>query len=132
MIVFERVRVPIKSMRNNDLFFVDVDLLHVPAEKIHAANHFANGINDISQIQIARCDLVQHWREKEKVFAIDNGDLKVRISALLKLQGRIKPTEAAAENKYTSFIRSMMDNLSRNGWNAYRIRKAAVYRHNNR
>src|SRR5881392_1669941 len=104
MIVFERVRVPIKSMRNNDLFFIDVDLVHVTAEKIHAANHFADRINDVRQIQIARRDLVQHWREKEKVFAIDNGDLKARISALLKLQGRIKPTEAAAENKDMGFV----------------------------
>ena len=108
MIVFERVRVPIKSMRNNDSFFIDVDLVHVTAEKIHAANHFADRINDVRQIQIARRDLVQHRREKEKVFAIDNGDLKARISALLKLQGRIKPTEAAAENKDTSFVRHMM------------------------
>jgi hypothetical protein len=88
-------------MRNNDLFFVDVDLVHVTAEKIHAANHFADRIHDVCQIHIARRDLVQHWGEKEKVFAIDNRDLTARISALLKLQGRIKPTKAAAENKDT-------------------------------
>src|SRR5438552_19202409 len=108
MIVFERVRVPIKAMRNNDLLFVDIDLAHIAAEKIHAANHFTDRINDVRQIQIARRDLVQHWREKEKVFAIDNRDLKARISALLKLQGRIKPTEAAAENKDTGFVWHMM------------------------
>src|SRR5437870_11753525 len=104
MILFERVRVPIKAMLNNDLFFVDIDLAHIAAEKIHAANHFTDRINDVRQIQVARRDLVQHWREKEKVFAIDNRDLKARISALLKLQGRIKPTEAAAENKDTRFL----------------------------
>src|SRR5207247_9825061 len=99
MIVFERVRVPIKSMRNNDLFFVDVDLVHVTAEKIHAANHFADRINDVRQIQIARRDLVQHWGEKEKVFAIDNCDLKARTSALLKFKRRVKPAEPAARNE---------------------------------
>src|SRR5881398_2796957 len=101
MIVFERVRVPIKSMRNNDLFFVDVDLLHVPAEKIHAANHFANGINDISQIQIARGDLVQHWREQKEVLAIYDSHLKPRVSKLFELQRCIQPAKAAAENKNT-------------------------------
>src|SRR5436190_13051388 len=127
MIVFERVRVPIKSMRNNDLFFIDVDLVHVTAEKIHAANHFADRINDVRQIQIARRDLVQHWREKEKVFAIDNCDLKARISALLKLQGRVKPTEAAAENKNTRLV-CHTDDLSQEQRNAYRNPKAAEYR----
>src|SRR5438552_13209510 len=109
MIVFERVRVPIKAMRNNDLFFVDIDLAHIAAEKIHAANHFTDRINDVRQIQIARRDLVQHSREKEKVLASDNCDLKARLSALLKLQGRIKPTEAAAENKDTRLVRHTDD-----------------------
>src|SRR5215217_5122020 len=99
-------------MRNNDLFFVDVDLVHVTAEKIDAANHFADRINDVRQIQIACRYLVQHGCEKEKVFAIDNGDLKARISALLKLQRCIKHTEAAAENKDTRLVRHT-DDLSR-------------------
>src|SRR5205823_1365133 len=129
MIVFERVRVPIKSMRNNDLFFVDVDLLHVPAEKIHAANHFANGINDISQIQIARGDLVQHWREQKEVLAIYDSHLKPRVSKLFELQRCIQPAKAAAENKNTRFL-CHTDDLSRHQRNAYRNRKAAEYRRN--
>jgi len=40
------------------LFALDVDLVHVATEKIHAANHFSHGIDDIRQIQIARRDLV--------------------------------------------------------------------------
>src|SRR5438046_5991306 len=104
MIVFERVRVPIKSMRNNDLFFVDIDLLHVTAEKIHVANHFANGINDIRQVKIACRDLVQHWCKQKEGFAIYDSYLKPRGSALLKLQGRIETTEAAAENEDTRLI----------------------------
>src|SRR6266699_7043962 len=95
-------------MRNNDLLFVDVDLVHIAAEEIDVPNHLTDRINDVRQIQIARRDLVQHWREKEKVFAIDNRDLKARISPLLKLQGRIKPTEAAAKNKDTGFVRHTM------------------------
>jgi hypothetical protein len=47
MIVFERVRVPIESMRDDDLFLVNIDLLHVAAEEIRAADHFSDGIDDV-------------------------------------------------------------------------------------
>ena len=33
MIVFNRVRVVIEAMRNNDLLFLEVDLLHLAAEE---------------------------------------------------------------------------------------------------
>src|SRR6266480_2739164 len=105
MIVFERVRVPIKSMRNNDLFFIDVDLVHITAEKIHAANHFADRINDVRQIQIARRDLVQHRCEQKKVLAIDHRDFELRIATLLKFKRRVKPTEPAAKNENTCLVR---------------------------
>src|SRR5205814_8405092 len=59
--------------------------------------------------------------------AIDKFDLKTRISALLKLQSRVKPTEAAAENKDTRLV-CHTDDLSQEQRNAYRNPKAAEYR----
>src|SRR5205814_2865013 len=47
-----------KPCENHHLLALDVDLVHVATEKIHAANHFSHGIDDIRQIQIARRDLV--------------------------------------------------------------------------
>ena len=96
MVVFNRVRVVIEAMRNNDLLFLKVDLLHLAAEEIHAANHLANGINDVGQIQIARRDLVQHRSKEKKVLAINDRDFKARIIALLEFQRGIKSAEAAA------------------------------------
>src|SRR5262249_48425196 len=80
------------------------DLLHLAAEEIHAANHLANGINDVGQIQIARRDLVQHRSKEKKVLAINDRDFKARIVALLEFQRRIKSAEAAAENEDTRLV----------------------------
>src|SRR5215469_5124317 len=104
MVVIERVRVPIESMRNKNLFSLGVDLVHIATEKIHVANHFANRINDVCQIQIARGDLVQHRSKEKKVLAINDRDLKARIIALLEFQRGIKSAEAAAENEDTRLV----------------------------
>src|SRR5215831_11552489 len=104
MVVFKCVRVPIESMRDNNLFFPGVDLVHVAAEKVHAANHFADRINDVGQIQIARRDFVQHWREQEKVLAIYDRHFKPRIVALLEFQRSIKSAKAATENKHACLV----------------------------
>jgi hypothetical protein len=104
MIVFEHVRVPIETMRHHDLFFVDVDLVHVATEEIHVSNHLADGIDDVRQIQVARRDLVQHRRKQEKVLAIYDRDFEARIPAFLKLQRRIKPAEASAKNEDTRLV----------------------------
>src|SRR5215471_8316512 len=104
MIVFKRVRVPIETVRDNDLFFVNVDLVHIAAEKVHAANHFADRIDDVGQIQIARRNFMQHWREQKKVLAIYDSDLETWVPAFFKLQRRIQPAETAAENQNTRFV----------------------------
>jgi hypothetical protein len=96
--------VPIEAVRNDDLFPVDVYFVHVTAEEINVPNHFANRINDVRQIQIARRDLVQHWREQEKVLPIHDGDFESRIPALLKLQRRIKSAKSTTENENTGSL----------------------------
>jgi hypothetical protein len=47
-----------EAVRDHYLLALDVDLVDVAAEEIHATDHFSDGIDDIGQIQIARCDLV--------------------------------------------------------------------------
>ena len=49
-----------EAVRDHHLLALDVDLVDVAAKKIHAPDHFSDGIDDIGQIQIARRDLVQH------------------------------------------------------------------------
>src|SRR6516164_11776803 len=104
VIVVERVRMPIESMRDNDLFFIDIDLVHVAAEEIHVPNHFANRIDDVGQIQIAGCDLVQHRREQEEILPIYDSNFESRVPTFLEFQSRIKPAKSAAENEDTRLI----------------------------
>src|SRR5439155_1496492 len=80
------------------------DRLDIATEKIHAADHFSDGIDDVRQIQIARRDLVEHGSEEKKVLAIDDRDFESRIVALLEFQRGIKPAEAAAENQDTCLV----------------------------
>src|SRR5512140_1866027 len=93
-----------EAVRNHHLLALDVDLVHVATEKIYAANHLANWINDVSQIQIARRDLVQHRSKEKKVLAINDRDFKARIIALLEFQRGIQPAKAAAENKHARLV----------------------------
>src|SRR6516225_4457148 len=93
-----------EAMRNHYLLALDVDLIHVATKKIHAADHFSDGIDDVRQIQIARRDLVQHRSKEKKVFAINDCYFEAGIVALLKFQRGIKSAEAATENKYTFLV----------------------------
>src|SRR5262249_50482841 len=95
---------PIKSMRDDNLFFVDVDLVDISTEKIHAADHFSDRIDDVGQVQIARRDLVQHRSEEKKVLTINDSDFEARIVTLLELQRSIKPAETATENKHACLV----------------------------
>src|SRR5215831_14620430 len=104
MVVFDCVRVPIESMRDNNLFFLGVDLVHIATEKIHVANHFPDRINDVCQIQIARGDLMQHRREKEEILAIYDSDLESRVPASLEFQRRVKTAKSATENKHACLV----------------------------
>jgi hypothetical protein len=79
-------------------------------------NHFADGINDVRQIEIARGDLMQHWREQKKILAIHNCDFETWIAALLELQRCVKPAEAAAKNEDTNL-----------GCHIWFVEKAAEY-----
>ena len=103
MIVLQRVGVTIEPVGYDNLLSIDIDLLHLAAEKIHVTNHFANRINDIRQIQIARGDLMQHRREQEKILAIHYRHLKARVAPLFKFERGVEPAKAAAENQNPYF-----------------------------
>jgi len=104
VIVVERVRVTIEPMRNNHLLLLKIDVLDIATKEIHVANHLADRINDISQVQIACRDLMQHRRKKKEVLAIYDNHVKPRVSKLFELQRCIQAAKAAAENEDTSLV----------------------------
>src|SRR5215469_11361669 len=80
-IKFEGVRMMIEPMRNNDPLLFEINLVHFSGQEVHTAQHFANGIYDGCEIQIAGRDFVKHGREQEKVLAIDESDFDRKITA---------------------------------------------------
>jgi hypothetical protein len=119
MIILERVRVPLESMRHNDLFLVYIDLVHVAAEKIHASDHLPDRINDVRQIQIACRDLVQHRRKQKEILAIYDSDFESGVPTSLEFQRSVKTAKSAAENEHTRFVLCHV-NSSFTQRNAYR------------
>ena len=53
------------------------------------SQHFANRIDDMSQIQVTGRYLMQHRREKEKILLTDQRDFEIGIAALFELERRV-------------------------------------------
>ena len=96
-------------MGDNHLPVLDVDLLHIAHEEVDVPNHLADWIDDVGQVQIACGDFMEHRRKEKEIFSTDKRDIKPRIFALLKFQGRIKAAEAAAEDEDTCLVRHTDD-----------------------
>ena len=98
--VFERVRVMIETVRYDDRTLFHIDALDIAREKVDMAKHLAHRINDVGDIEIARCDLVQHRRKEKEVVAVYERYFDVGIFPALKLQRGIKAGEATTENEH--------------------------------
>src|SRR5215469_16002478 len=100
MIVFQLMRMSVEPVRNGHSLCLDVDLVHVAAKEIDMANHLPDRIDDVSQIEIAGRDFVQHWRKQEEIFPINDRHLKSRIPPSFEFERGIKSAESAAENEH--------------------------------
>src|SRR4029077_4342959 len=69
------------------------------------------GIYDIRDLQVARCDLVKHRCEQEKIIATNEENLHSVSSCqqLPKIHGGINPAETTAENDDSFFARPTSD-----------------------
>jgi len=70
-----------------------INRLDCTYKSAHPAQHLAQWIDCVAQLQIAGGNLVQHRREKKKVVARDERDLHVvaPIEHLLQADGRVVP-----------------------------------------
>ena len=103
MIVLQRVRVPWKPCETVTRLRSgrSCPLRH---RRIYVTNHLANGIDDVGQIQIARCDLVQHRGEEKEVLAVYDSHFESRIAALFKLQRGIKAAKPPPRMRTRVFL----------------------------
>src|SRR5215470_936760 len=99
---FEGVRMGIEAMGNNDPLSFEINLIHFACQEVHAAQHFADGIHNCREVQIAGRDFVKHWREQEKVLTVDKCDLDRRIAGKFPLQfhGHREAGKTSAYNEY--------------------------------
>src|SRR5581483_11089630 len=101
MVVGQVVMVMVDAVRNRNDLALDVDRLDVTCEEIDPLEQLADWVDDIRQVQIAGSHFVQHRREQEKVFAVDERDLHVRVACegLLQFDGHVQTAETTAENQ---------------------------------
>jgi len=101
MIEFQHVIVTIKSVKNSYRPVSQIDTLDFAVDEINMPQDFAYGIDDVSEVQVAGSDLVQHRCEQEKIFFANHGDFKIRITALFEFKGSIDTAKSSTEYKYT-------------------------------
>src|SRR5215469_7203931 len=99
MMVVETVRY------GHDLPF-KIDRFDFSSEEIDSLQELSHGIDDIREIEITGCDLVQHRRKQKKVVAVHERDLYLGIACqrVIEVNRRLQPGETAAENQNPSFL----------------------------
>ena len=70
----------VETVRNGRDLPFEIDRFHLSREEIDSLQEFSDGIDDISEIEITGCDLMQHGRKQKKVVAVHESDLCLRIT----------------------------------------------------
>ena len=80
---------PIKAVENVNCPVDQIDTLDFAVDALYMSHNFAHWIDDVSEIQVACGDFVQHRSEQEKIVLADHGDFKIGIAAFGGLLKRI-------------------------------------------
>src|SRR6266513_4956668 len=93
------------TARNQDPLVWQIDFVHITHQHLNFAKQLSKRIYDICDFEIARCDLVQHRREQEKIIVANEENLH-RVDSreqFLKMNGRVNTAETTAENDDSFF-----------------------------
>ena len=104
MIVTEFMRMPIESMGDRHDFLIDIDRRDVTAQKTNVPYHLPYWIDDVGEVEVARCDLVKHRGEQEEVLSIDYRYFESGIFKFFELQRRVEAAKTTAQNQYASLF----------------------------
>lgn len=87
------------TMRDGHHFGVEVDAFDISVEDVDPLEKFADWANDMCDIKIAGCDLMQHWSKQEEILAVDQRYLDVIVprECFFQVQCCIEAAKAAAE-----------------------------------
>ena len=70
----------VETMRDGHDLPFKIDRFHFSRKEIDSLQEFSDGIDDIREIEITGCDLMQHGRKQKEVVAVHESDLCVRIT----------------------------------------------------
>src|SRR5215472_272617 len=106
MIVEHIVMMVVETVRDSHDLPFKINRFHFPREEIDSLQQFSDGIDDICEIKITGCDLVQHRREQKEVVAVHKRDLHLGIACqcVIEVNRRMEPGETAAKNQNPSFL----------------------------
>src|ERR1043166_3624308 len=93
----------IKAVGHGHELLVEIDGLDVTRKEIDLAQEFSYWVNDLSEVEVAGGDFVQHRRKEKEVVAIDNRDVDIRRvgERLFEVKRRVHTAETAAEDQNT-------------------------------
>src|SRR5215469_12197121 len=101
MIVGNIVMMVVETVRNGHDLPFKIDRFHFSREEIDSLEAFSDGIDDICEIEITGCDLVQHRRKQKEVVAVHERDLYLGIARkrIVQVNRGMQPGKAAAQNQ---------------------------------
>jgi len=112
VIELERVIMPIKAVENFNCPVDQIDTLDFAVDEIYMSQNFAHWIDDVSEIQVARGDFVQHRSEQEKIVLADHGDFKIGIAAFLEFNGGIDAAKSSSDDQDTRLFHMAQSEIS--------------------
>jgi hypothetical protein len=79
---------------------VQINRLNIGIDKLYMTKNAAKRVHDVAWIKIACCDLMQHRRKQDEIFAADERNLYVRPTRqpFVEVHCRVKPGEPATGN----------------------------------
>ena len=100
MIIRQLVRVRFIAVRDANALVGQIDVLHIALEEVGTVQQFADGIDNVRDVQVARGHFVEHRREQKKIFTIDQRDVHIRRMGELFFQvhGGIYAAEPTPKN----------------------------------
>src|SRR2546430_2765276 len=105
MIVIDLQRAFAETTGDRDPLVWQINLVRVTHDYFDLMEQLPQGIYNVCDFEIARCDLVKHRSEQEEVIAANKVNLKPALSCqqFLKMNSGINPAEAAAQNDDSFF-----------------------------
>ena len=104
MIVFEHVRVLLETVAHGNLSRPGIDRQDLTLEESNVPKHFADGVDDMSDIEVTAGNFMEHCGKQEEIILTDLCHIELWVATPFKLECRINASKSAAENEYSGLF----------------------------